>query len=162
MPTNSVWPMGDTVWPMGEGALRSLAIQYRQDARPPVPWRHNVEGADKHNTRDIDQHKGVRGQCAAHGGASERAAARRGGLSRTCVRLRVTMLKRVRNVEYEAQRQLNVYSPLAQDQMVLWDEIRNAHVPVVAMADPRRLHGVAGSQPLCLVQPSRAPSRTWA
>ena len=54
---------------------------YRQDARPPVPWRHNVEGADKHNTRDIDQHKGVRGQCAAHGGASERAAARRGGLS---------------------------------------------------------------------------------
>ena len=65
-------------------------------------------------------------------GSARRTAGRRSARprdevgSRTCVRLRVTMLKRVRNVEYEAQRQLNVYSPLAQDQMVLWDEMRTS------------------------------------
>ena len=65
-------------------------------------------------------------------GSARRTAGRRSARprdevgSRTCVRLRVTMLKRVRNVEYEAQRQFNVYSPLAQDQMVLWDEVRTS------------------------------------
>ena len=91
-------------------------------SRGDTTWRAQTNTT--HET--TDQHKGVRGQCAAHGGASERARPRDEVGSRTCVRLRVTMLKRVRNVEYEGQRQFNVYSPLAQDQMVLWDEVRTS------------------------------------
>ena len=39
----------------------------RQDAQPPVPWRHNVEGANRQNTREHRQTQVGRGVPAARG-----------------------------------------------------------------------------------------------
>ena len=103
-----------------------LATSARRTTTGPVETQRGGRRQTQH-TRHRPTQGGARAVRGARRGVGARGRATRWALEHArCVRLRVTMLKRVRNVEYEAQRQLNVYSPLAQDQMVLWDEMRTS------------------------------------
>lgn len=49
-----------------ELVFNTFTISYWQDARPPVPRRHTVVGADKRHTRRCDRHTGRRTTIRKH------------------------------------------------------------------------------------------------